>query len=89
MSFGILAGILWALETVTLGAALQMSPFVSTEQAVFLAPFVGTFLHDLFSALWMLLFNGVRGDLGQRRSGSRRVVFSAKVLKIGLCAALM
>ena len=63
MLFGILAGILWALETVTLGKALLMTPFVSTEQAVFLAPFVSTFLHDLFSAFWMLLFNGVRGDL--------------------------
>ena len=63
MLFGFLAGITWALETVTLGIALEASPFVSTEQAVFLAPFVGTFLHDLFSAFWMLLFNGVRGEL--------------------------
>lgn len=63
MIYGFLAGITWALETVTLGTALAMSPFVSTEQAAFLAPFVGTFLHDLFSALWMLLFNTVRGEM--------------------------
>ena len=63
MLFGFLAGLTWALETVTIGAALGMTPFVSTEQAVFLAPFVSTFLHDLFSALWMLVFNGVRGNL--------------------------
>ena len=84
MSFGILAGILWALETVTLGAALQMSPFVSTEQAVFLAPFVGTFLHDLFSALWMLLFNSVRGDLGKAaavwKSKNGRLIMLAAVI---------
>ena len=52
MRFGILAGITWALETVVLGIALAMMPFVSTEQAVFLAPFVSTFLHDACSALW-------------------------------------
>lgn len=36
---------------------------VSTEQALFLAPFVGTFLHDAFSALFMLAYNGIRGTL--------------------------
>lgn len=63
MTFGFLAGILWALETVTLGVVLEQSPFVSTEQAIFLAPFVSTFLHDLFSSVWTLLFNTVRGDI--------------------------
>ena len=63
MVFGVFAGITWALETVVLGIALSMSPFVKTEQAIFLAPFVSTFLHDLFSALWACLYNGVRGNL--------------------------
>ncbi|MBQ6163851.1 MAG: DMT family transporter [Clostridia bacterium] len=62
MLYGILAGITWALETVILGAALKMAPFISTEQAVFLAPFVSTFLHDLCSALWAGSYNAVRGD---------------------------
>lgn len=48
MKYGILAGITWALETVILGIALAMTPFVSTEQAIFLAPFVSTFIHDFF-----------------------------------------
>ncbi len=61
---GIIAGITWALETVILGIALGMSPFVSTEQAVFLAPFVSTFLHDACSAVWSFIYNGVRGNLG-------------------------
>ena len=63
MIFGILAGATWALETIILGIALAMTPFVSTEQAVFLAPFVSTFVHDACSALWATLFNGVRGNL--------------------------
>ncbi|MCI9659849.1 MAG: EamA family transporter, partial [Lachnospiraceae bacterium] len=44
MIYGIIAGITWALETIILGIALAMTPFVSTTQAVFLAPFVSTFL---------------------------------------------
>lgn len=48
MVTGIMAGVLWGLNTVVLGMALAMTPFVSTEQAVFLAPFVSTFLHDFF-----------------------------------------
>ena len=63
MSFGILAGITWALETVVLGIALAMTPFVSSAEALFLAPFVSTFLHDLFSALYMWIYNGIRGKL--------------------------
>ena len=59
---GLLAGLLWGLDTVILGIALARTPFVSTEAAVFLAPFVSTFIHDFFSSLWMLLYTGVRGE---------------------------
>ncbi len=61
MLSGIIAGILWALETVVLGIALEASPFVSSEEALFLAPFVATFLHDACSSLYMLIFNVARG----------------------------
>ncbi len=64
MFAGIIAGVTWALETVILGIALAMSPFCSTEQAIFLAPFVSTFLHDACSAVWSFIYNGVRGNLG-------------------------
>ena len=40
-----------------------MTPFVSTEQAIFLAPFVSTFIHDAFSAIWAAIYNGARGNL--------------------------
>ena len=63
MFAGILAGITWAIETIILGIALAMSPFTSTQQAVMLAPFASTFLHDAFSALWSCLYNGIRGNL--------------------------
>lgn len=63
MLCGIFAGITWALETVILGMALSMAPFVSDAQAVFLAPFVSTFLHDTMSALFLLCVNGWKGRL--------------------------
>ncbi len=63
MFAGIVAGITWAIETIVLGIALAMSPFCSTEQAIFLAPFVSTFIHDACSAIWATAYNGVRGNL--------------------------
>ena len=63
MIAGILAAITWAIETLTIGTAMALSPFVSTEQAILLAPFVSTFLHDFFSAIWACAYNGIRGNL--------------------------
>ena len=63
MRYGILAGITWALETVILGVVLAMTSFVSSEQAIFLAPFVSTFLHDACSAVWAGFYNGLRGNM--------------------------
>lgn len=63
MYAGIVAGITWAVETIILGIALSMAPFITTEQAVLLAPFASTFLHDAFSAVWSCVYNGVRGNL--------------------------
>lgn len=63
MFTGIVAGITWAIETIILGIALAMNPFVNTERAMFLAPFVSTFLHDFCSAVWACVYNGTRGKL--------------------------
>ncbi len=62
MVAGVIAGITWALETIVLGYALGMTPFFTTEQAVFLAPFVSTFLHDGFSAIWATIYNAAKGN---------------------------
>lgn len=63
MLTGILAGVMWALETVLLGIAMSTSAMVSTEQALFLAPFIATFLHDACSAILLLIGHAVRGEL--------------------------
>lgn len=62
MFAGIIAGITWAIETIVLGYALGMSPFFTNEQAIFLAPFVSTFLHDAFSAIWATIYNAIKGN---------------------------
>lgn len=62
MLAGIIAGITWAIETIVLGYALGMTPFFTTEQAIFLAPFVSTFLHDGFSAIWATIYNAIKGN---------------------------
>ena len=62
---GILAAVTWALETVIIGIALSMSPLVDNAgEAIFLAPFISTFLHDACSAIFSWIYNGVRGQLG-------------------------
>lgn len=63
MIYGLTSGILWGLDTVLLGIALAMTPFISTEEAVLLAPFVSTFLHDTFSSVWMAIYMTMKGQL--------------------------
>ena len=62
---GLFSGILWALDTVILGIALAMSPFVSTEQAIFLAPFASTFVHDFCSGILMMIYMGIKKEWGK------------------------
>ena len=81
---GILAGMTWAAETIILGIALGMSPFLSTEQAIFLAPFVSTFLHDAFSAIWATAYNAAKGNLKNvwnavKKPGGRFVILAAVI----------
>lgn len=61
MFTGLAAGALWGLDTVILSIALSRSGFCSTAQALALAPFVSTFLHDFFSSCWMVVYTTLRG----------------------------
>lgn len=63
MIAGLLSGLTWAAETVLMGVVLAMSPFFSTPQAIAIAPFAATFLHDTFSALSLFVYNALRGKL--------------------------
>lgn len=60
MFSGLASGLLWALNSIVLGVVMSMSPFVSTEQAIFLAPFVSTFLNDFFSSIYMFIYSAIK-----------------------------
>ena len=84
MFAGIMAGLTWGIDTVILGIALSMAPFVSSEQAIFLAPFVSTFIHDFFSAVFATMFNGAKGNLNNvwktfKTKSGRGVVIGALI----------
>ena len=82
MLYGILAGVLWALETVTLSAALKHASFPAAGALALAAPFISTFLHDLFSAAWIGGFNVIRGKgfgayRALRTKGGRLIALAA------------
>ena len=64
MKFGLFSGILWGLDTVVLGIALSMSPYIGTAEAVAFAAIASSFLHDAGCALWLLLDMGAKRRLG-------------------------
>ncbi len=80
MVTGIFAGVMWAAETVVIGIALGMSPFASGGQAMLLAPFIATFLHDAFSAIFMFIYNAVRGNVKKMFSVCRTRSFKWLIL---------
>ncbi|MBQ6622010.1 MAG: DMT family transporter [Mogibacterium sp.] len=63
MAAGLISGFLWAVETVLLGLALAKGVFHSTPEAIFLAPFVSTFLHDCGSTICITVYNLLTGHL--------------------------
>lgn len=58
------AGATWGVDTVLVGMVMAASPFVDTETAIALAPFVSTFMHDTFSAIWATIYMMIKGQFG-------------------------
>lgn len=48
MKYGLMSGCLWGLDTVILGIALTMVPFIGTAEAIALGAIVSSALHDVF-----------------------------------------
>lgn len=65
MLWGLGAAITWAFDSVILSIALMSTTFFTTEQAIALAAFTSTFLHDATSAVLMLGYNGIRRKVGK------------------------
>jgi len=64
MRYGLGAAITWAFDSVILSIALMSTCFFTTEQAIALASFTSTFLHDGTSAILMFIYNAFRRKLG-------------------------
>lgn len=84
MKWGLGAAITWAFDTVILSIALMSSTFFSTEQAIALASFTSTFLHDGTSAVLMWIYNGFRHKLKQTWK-----LFCTKAGKLVVVAAVI
>lgn len=81
---GLLGGFFWGINTVVIGVALAMTPFARTEQVIFLAPFISTFIHDLFSSVWMFVYMAIK-----RQSGEFLRALKTKSGKIVVLAAMV
>lgn len=81
MRYGLTSGILWGLDTVILGIALSMVPFIGTAEVVAFAAIASSFLHDAFCAAWLFLYMAVRGRLGDTLAALK--TRSGKVVVLG------
>lgn len=83
MVSGILAGIFWAIETILLSFALSLVS-LANSQLIFMISFVSTFLHDSFSAIWILIYNLLKGNLkkviGLLKSREGKYVILASII---------
>jgi len=72
VTFGIFSGIFWAVDTVLIGIVLSMTGFLAFEELLFVAPLLSTFLHDTFSAIWMTVYLGGKGEFKTAISSLKR-----------------
>lgn len=63
MKYGLFSGILWGLDTVVLGIALSMSPYIGTAEAIAFAAIASSFLHDAGCAIWLMIYMGAKRRL--------------------------
>lgn len=56
MRKGLLSGLFWGLNTVVIGIALSTATFTENAGVIALAPLISTFIHDLFSTIWMFIY---------------------------------
>ena len=65
MKYGILSGMLWGVDTVVLGMALLLAPFVGGDHA----SLTSAGLHDASSAVILLIYMAARGRLRDTAAG--------------------
>lgn len=81
MNYALAGGVLWGLDTTILSIALMMSPYMGTAEAVAFASVVSAAFHDVFCALWLMIYMGVRGRLHETFAGLK--TRSGRVIALG------
>lgn len=81
MKYGLFSGILWGLDTVVLGIALSMSPYIGTAEAIAFAAIASSFLHDAGCAIWLMIYMGAKRRLKDTLAALRTK--SGKVVMLG------
>ncbi|MDB1921746.1 DMT family transporter [Clostridium tertium] len=81
---GIASALTWGIDTVLVGIILGTAPFINNENSILLAPFISTFLHDLFSTIWtfiyLLITGGVQRLINALKTRSARYVMLGALL---------
>lgn len=81
MKYGLFSGILWGLDTVVLGIALSMSPYIGTAEAIAFAAIASSFLHDAGCAIWLMIYMGAKRRLKNTLAALK--TRSGKVVMLG------
>lgn len=71
VKYGIFSGMTWAIDTLILGIALSLTPFIDSPEALALAAITSAFLHDFFAAMWMWIYMALRRRLSDTRQALR------------------
>lgn len=61
--YGLGSGFTWGLDTVLIGVAMTMAPFVEHPLLIVGGAVVCSMLHDVLAAFWMFILMGVKGRL--------------------------
>lgn len=62
---GVLSGATWGLDAVMLGIVMVMAPFVENPILLIAGGVLCSALHDVFSALWLFGYMGMKGRLNE------------------------
>ena len=81
MKYGLFSGILWGLDTVVLGIALSMSPYIGTAEAIAFAAIGSSFLHDAGCAILLMIYMGAKRRLKDTLAALK--THSGKVVMLG------
>lgn len=85
ITLGLSSGLTWAIDTILIGWVLASTTFMSFSEIALAAPLISTFLHDAFSALWMIILMAVRGELFEtlKKFKTRSGMFVALAAALG------